>query len=390
MNLKTISLLFALLSIWNIAHTEEDLLIENADTLNTIITPNKDTTSAKKSFIYRALNQTKPVKYLAFPLVYYTPETKLMLGAGAIASWKMKNDSANTASFISPWFTYSTNRQVRGQIFGSLYFNGQKHQLDFETEFQKLKRPFFGIGNKLDKDFEEIALTRSYSLNVSYFNRIKKVFLIGGIYDLDDTYQIDAEPGKILDTTDIEGKHGGFVQGLGLQAAFDNRDDIYFPYKGNFFQVNAVGYPTFLGSKYQFATVKAEYRSFINIKRKVVLASQILAKMSFGDVPFYKMPTLGGDEILRGYTNGRGRDKFLFNLQGELRVPLNRFIISGFFGSGIVGDKFMDYFKVKDYSYSIGAGARFKPFKESGVVLRMDVGFWQGTYGIYFVFNEAF
>ncbi|MCO5233605.1 MAG: BamA/TamA family outer membrane protein [Chitinophagales bacterium] len=362
---------------------------EKVDSLVSINEIN-DSTQTNRSFFYRALNQTKPVSYLAFPIVYYTPETNLMFGVGGLVSFRTQNDPKTAPTFIVPWFTYSIDKQMTLEMFGSFFHKENKHQLDYELNYKKLKTPYFGIGNKLNKEDKELVGNQSIRLNTVYQNRIKNVFLIGPVYHLDYTFNLTPRTNGLLDTNAIQGKSGGFVQGLGLKMAFDNRDDVYFPYKGNYFGVSAVGYPDFLGSKYQFANVQAEYKSFLNIKKKVILASQIMAQMSFGEVPFYLMPRLGGEKLLRGYTAGVSRDKFLFNLQGELRIPLNRFILSGFFGSGITGDKFMDYFKVKDYTYSIGGGARFRPFKDKNVVARLDVGFWQKTYGVYFVFNEAF
>lgn len=350
----------------------------------------EDSTAKSPSFFHRVLNQTKPVTYLAFPIVYYTPETNLMFGAGGIVSFRTQNNPKTAPTYIVPWFTYSIDKQMSVEIFGSMYHKENKHQLDYELNFKKLKTPYFGIGNKLNKSDKELVENKSLKFSSAYQNRIKDVFLIGPIYNLDYTFDVTPELDGLLDTNNILGKSGGFVQGLGLRMAFDNRDDVYFPYKGNYAGLSAIGYPSFLGSKYQFANVQAEYRSFLNIKRKVILASQIMAQMSFGDVPFYMLPKLGGEKLLRGYNAGISRDKFLFNLQGELRIPLNRIVLSGFFGSGITGDKFMDYFKVKDYTYSIGGGARFRPFKDKNVVARLDVGFWQKTYGVYFVFNEAF
>lgn len=353
---------------------------------------NTDTVAPKRSIFYRALHQTRPITGLAFPLVYYTPETNLMFGAAGVISWRQNKDSTNSPSIVVPWFTYSVDNQIIAEAFGKFYFKGNQHELSYELSFRKEKMPFYGIGNRLyeDKNNKEVIGMQRYRVNIGYEYRMKDIFLVGGIYDLDYVGKIEPELNKKMDTIDYYGQDGGFNHGIGVNLSFDNRDDVYFPYKGHYFDAKLIGYPNFLGSKYQFATLNAEYRSFINIKRKVVLASQITSKMSFGDVPFYKMPALGGKQILRGFTHGTGRDNYLFNLQGELRVPLNRFVIVGFFGSGIVGDEFMDYFKVKDYTYSIGTGVRFRPFKDKNIAARLDVGFWQKTFGVYFVLNEAF
>ena len=363
---------------------------QNNEEVETRIDPEEDTLPKKRNIIDKVFRQEKPVTGLAFPLIYYTPEYNLMLGLGSVVSWRAKRDTANTPSYISAWGTYSINNQMRVEVFGSYYAKGDKHRLDYEINYQKLKEPFFGIGNKLDKSNKELVLTKGFEGRATYLYQIHRLFLIGATYHFDYTPKLIPEPNKMMDTTNFLGKSGGFSQGFGLNLAFDNRDDLYFAYKGNYLGVEAKIYPKALGSKYQFATLGAEYRSFINIKRKVILASQITAKMSFGDVPFYLLPALGGKELLRGYPVGIGRDDYLFNIQGELRIPVNRFVFTGFFGQGITGSKFMDYFKVKDYSYSIGAGARFRPFMDKNIVARLDVGFWKGTYGVYFVFNEAF
>lgn len=349
-----------------------------------------DSIPEKKSFFKKIFNQTKPVTYLAFPLISYTPETNLMLGVGGVVSFVIKKDTNTSDSYIIPWVTFSIDKQMNAEIFGSLYHKGDKHHIDYEMNYKVQKQPYFGIGNKLDFDNKELVYTKGFRLYTIYQNKLKKNFYLGPIYHLDYLNTVKPEENKLFDTTNVAGKEGGFVQGLGFKAAFDNRDDVYFPYKGNYLGVSGIGYPNFLGSKYQFASIQAEYKSFLNIKRKVILATQVLSQMSLGNIPFYLMPKLGGDKLLRGYTAGTSRDKFLFNIQGELRVPISRFIISGFFGSGITGDEFMDYFKVKDYSYSIGGGVRFKPFADKNIVLRVDAGVWQKTFGFYFVFNEAF
>lgn len=369
------------------AHAEEVLLTEPDSTYI-----ESDTSEQKKSIFYRAFNQTRPVTGLAFPLVYYTPETNLMFGVAAVVSWRQNKDSTNAASYVVPWLTYSIDKQIIAEGFGTFYWKSNRNQVEYEVSYRKEKMPFYGVGNRLykEKDSKELVSMQRFRTFVSYQHRFKDMFLVGAKYSLDYTYDVRPEEGGQLDTNNYLGKSRGFVHGLGLKATFDNRDDMYFPFKGNYFDVEYLGYPKFLGSKYQFSSLQADYRTFLNIKRKVVLATHVTAQMGFGDMPYYMMPALGGKHILRGYTQGSSRDLYMFNIQGELRVPLNRFILTGFFGNGTVGEKFGDYFKLKDYSYSIGGGVRFRPFTDKNIAARLDVGFWQKTFGFYFVLNEAF
>jgi len=45
-----------------------------------------------------------------------------------------------------------------------------------------------------------------------------------------------------------------------------------------------------------------------------------LNKISYGDVPFHQMPSIGGPKKLRGYIDGRYRDKMLLLLQLDLSL----------------------------------------------------------------------
>jgi hypothetical protein len=346
--------------------------------------------STKRSIIYRALNQKGKVTFLAAPILSYTPETDLQFGVGGLLTMQIKDDSAKAPSYMAPWFTYSLDKQILAEVFGTFFIGGTKHQIDYETGYFKLRMPFMGIGNDIELKNQENFLHGSFRLWANYQYRFKDRFLIGGRYHIDYSRPLSYESGRQLDTLRPLGFDAGLVHGLGLRIAFDSRDDVYFPYKGSYAIGSATFYPKAFGSDYQFALLAGEYRSFINIKNKVILASQMLGQIGIGNTPFYMLPRLGGLNVLRGYPMGAFRDQFLFYMQGELRVPVDRFIFSGFFGSGIVGAQFKDYFKVGEYNFHIGGGTRFRPFPEKNIMARLDFGFWKGTYGVYFVFNEAF
>lgn len=361
-----------------------------AQEMEEVETAEELTDSTKKNIIYRALNQTGKVTFLAAPILSYTPETNLQFGVGGLLTMQIRDDSAKAPSYMAPWFTYSLDKQILAEVFGTFFSAGTKHQIDYETGYFKLRMPFLGIGNDVELKNQENFLHSSFRLWANYQYRFKERFLIGGRYHVDYSRPLSYESGRQLDSLRPLGYDAGLVHGLGLRIAFDSRDDVYFPYKGSYAIGTATFYPKALGSDYQFGLLTGEYRSFINIKKKVILASQVLGQIGIGNTPFYMMPRLGGLTVLRGYPMGAFRDQFLFYMQGELRVPVDRFIFTGFFGSGIVGAQFKDYFKVGDYNFHIGGGTRFRPFPEKNIMARLDFGFWKGTYGVYFVFNEAF
>jgi outer membrane translocation and assembly module TamA len=118
---------------------------------------------------------------------------------------------------------------------------------------------------------------------------------------------------------------------------------------------------------------------------------QFATGYSYGDVPFYDLGLLGGDERMRGYYKGALRDKVLIDGQVEYRMPVwNIFGIVGWIGAGRVGEDFNDL-ALDGFRLSYGGGVRIRVDSKSNVNLRIDMGFGpEGVSGFYLNFSEAF
>jgi hypothetical protein len=111
---------------------------------------------------------------------------------------------------------------------------------------------------------------------------------------------------------------------------------------------------------------------------------------AYGSPPVYELPAMGGQRIMRGYYQGRYRDKVLFATQAEYRFHLKgRFGAVAFAGVGDVGSRLVDV-RIRDLKTSLGGGLRFKFNQVENVNLRMDVGFGRNTSGVNFGLEEAF
>jgi outer membrane translocation and assembly module TamA len=95
--------------------------------------------------------------------------------------------------------------------------------------------------------------------------------------------------------------------------------------------------------------------------------------------PFYLLPALGNDEMMRGYYNGRYRDRNFIAGQTELRYRLSERIgVVGFLGTGEVFHSSFSFSQLKpDY----GAGLRYFFDIEKGLSLRADYGIGQKPMG---------
>ncbi len=335
----------------------------------------------------------------AFPLVFYQPETSFQFGVGGLYSFAHKNKEGikSSDSFVSPFFLYSIKKQMRAELFGQFYFDDDNWWLNYEFSYWDFFLPYFGIGEEsLAEDEESYSFTRPrFFLDLQrtvFQNKAKNRRLSVGLrYDVEKMNIQSIEENGTLDNESAFGKKGSFTQGIGFQSIFDSRDDVYFPWKGAYLKVNAMTFPSFLGSDFQHHEILLDYRNFISIKDRVVIASQVHVTMTFGDVPFHRLAMHGGKNLGRGYADGRFRDNYAVTSNGELRIPAwKRLVFVGILGGGLVGDDFVDMFKIWKFNTSLGGGVRFKIFKDRNIAARADLVFWQKTWGFYFVFNEAF
>lgn len=99
---------------------------------------------------------------------------------------------------------------------------------------------------------------------------------------------------------------------------------------------------------------------------------------------------MGGSYVMRGYFEGRFRDKSLLVFQAEYRMPLFwRLGAVGFVGVGNVAEKFsqLDLGNLKS---AYGIGLRFLFDRKERIQLRMDIGWGKNSSGFYFSIFEAF
>ena len=93
---------------------------------------------------------------------------------------------------------------------------------------------------------------------------------------------------------------------------------------------------------------------------------------------------------MRGYYEGRYRDKNMIVFQMEHRMPVWwRFGMVGFLGFGDVSDTIRN-FALKEFKHSIGFGIRYLLNPEEKLNIRLDYAFGKDTSGFYITWFEAF
>lgn len=328
---------------------------------------------------------------LVLPIVYYTPETKIAGGVGGIYYLRSSKDplKGHPSTFFVDIIT-TQKKQFIIEITPDLYLDKGKFHLVGYLGFKKYIEKFYGIGSQTTDNMEEDYSYRSVKLKCSLRNRISPSFYGGVQYDFEHSKITEVEPGGILDAGDIVGSDGGTISGLGILLIQDNRDSIFFPARGTLLQLQASLFFRAIGSGYDFQKYNFDYRQYVTVFSKHVLALQENVSITSGHIPFQWLSALGGPWVMRGYIQGRFRDKNAIFLQMEYRVPLFwRLSTAGFVGFGDVADK-LGKFKLDDFKVTGGLGIRYQVNRASGTNVRLDFGFAKGSFGVYAMINEAF
>ena len=175
---------------------------------------------------------------------------------------------------------------------------------------------------------------------------------------------------------------------LGLSLLYDSRDFLTNAYQGYYLRIDQRFSPAFLGNKYAFSSTELTTSYYHPVWKGGVLAGQFHTLLNYGNPPWGLMATLGSSYSMRGYYEGRYRDKCAMDAQIELRQHIwKRNGVAVWAGAGTVFPRFSD-FTSKHILPNYGFGYRWE-FKKR-VNVRLDLGFGKHQTGFIFNINEAF
>jgi hypothetical protein len=292
------------------------------------------------------------------------------------------------SSTITSHLTYSTkqwtNIRIEGQVF--------THGLNIVGYCQYLNDPssFYGIGNDTINKNPSTLMSRYFKIGGEFTKAFSEIHFLGIKFEYLIQNFTDIQ-GNVLNTI-IEGYNGGNSFGLGPIYKFDSRNNVNFPTKGCLVQASAVYSFMLDNSAKKFALYSVDYRTYLTIIKTYILAFQALVATSTGDVPFYKLPSIGGKYNLRGISNKfMYIDKNEWFVQTEIRKTIYKRLGAVAFGG--IGNVFAlwnnDIFNHTKTVY--GFGARYQILPHDKMNLRFDYAFGpNGDHGIYATIREAF
>ncbi|MFL5729709.1 MAG: BamA/TamA family outer membrane protein [Cytophagaceae bacterium] len=331
----------------------------------------------------------------ATPLFSYAPETRLALGASMIAYFRMdRHDSTGRPCVLHPFMGYTQNHQFFNENQFLLFLKKEKYYSYGDISYFNFPYRFYGIGNNNPPGYQETYEGKFLRLRASMLMKVVPHSYAGFRIHFDHYRISKATAGGLLDpnvSSSIEGKTGGINSGIGPMILFDNRDNIFSPLKGSFIELASVLNSKFTGSRYKYQLFSVDIRKFQSFYIDHVLAFQAYFNFISGTPPFYQMALMGGPRRMRGYYEGRYRDKNLGLVQLEYRSPffLWRFGFATFGALGVVYHS-LNEINTNTIKPSYGGGIRFRLDRKEKLNLRFDVAMGYKSVGYYFILNEAF
>lgn len=352
---------------------------------------------AGKSWVNRILdyfndsNKNKKHKRFDFSVIggpHYASDTKFGLGLVAAGLYRTDpNDSILPPSNVSLYGDVSSVGFYMLGVRGNHIAPKGRYRIDYHLYFYSFPADFWGIGYEMgDNDANKSDMKRwQAQAEVSFLFRVADNFYIGPMASYDYVIGKHIERPELLQGMD---QHTWNV-GAGVSLVYDNRDNLTNPHRGIYLNINQMFRPGFLGNDYAFSTTAFRFDAYQRLGKGTVLAEDIRANLNFGNPSWGMMAELGGTHSMRGYYEGRYRDKHSLEATVELRQHVwKRNGIVVWVGAGTIFPKF-SALRSKQILPNAGVGYRWE-FKKN-VNVRLDYGFGKsGQSGFLFNINEAF
>lgn len=320
---------------------------------------------------------------------HYSNEKKFGIGLLAAGVYSTcRGDTMTPPSNVSLYADVSTSGFYSVGVRSTTRFRQDWLRIGVQAYFQSMPDMFWGIGYGNDSnDDNETPYKRLMSeCKIDALVRIVPGLYVGPLMELsyikgstvhDDMLYL--WQGESMRT---------FSYALGAKISFDTRDNLTAPTRGVNLSLVQRYYGKWMANKYPFSSTELTASLYAPVWRDCTLAMQYHTLLTYGDTPWGMLASMGGSYTMRGYYEGRYRDKGEMDFTLELRQRVYRRVgVVAWGGVGSIFPRLSDM-TLRHLLPNYGVGFRWE-FKKN-VNVRFDVGFGKGERGFVFNINEAF
>lgn len=331
--------------------------------------------------------QQKFQRYSAVPVIGYTEETRMQLGAMIL--FFLKPDEIDGKVPEIGVTAYGSSRgQFQFTLEPYFYFCRDKISLWFDLEYQDWFASYFGQGNS--PDIDEFT---NYNRKKLYFGA--KVESRLGLpdylkYGLElhiESSEIDFKKSSSMPLPD---PHSGNRNGVGYLLGLDTRDNTNWTQHGYLIEWKQIFFSDQLGD-YSFDKMTLDMRAYTILPFRTTAAFGFLWQRANGDVPFDMLAGPDGIKRFRGVESLYFGDNQAVILQSEIRKYFG-WLLGGhvFVESGKAGAYFSELMR-NEWHRSVGAGALLALNKNERLFARADVSWIDFDHiGLSFYVRQAF
>ena len=317
----------------------------------------------------------------------YTSTYSFGFGAGLSGSYSWdRADATLPKSNVTLFANVSVKGFAKVKLEGRNYMPHDLQRWDYELNLENLPFDFWGIGYDRGRRDENKGNYHQVMVNFrpNYLFRLMPSLYVGpqAYFQFAHTYDF-------TDVSQIGGQHRDITTvGLGAAVQYDSRDFALNAFRGQFIKLEQMVFPRF-ANHYDFLSTEFTFDTYHRVWKGCILAADLHARMLYGNnVPWTMLAMVGQDGRMRGYYEGRYRDRDIVEAQVELRQHVYRRL--GCVVWGGVANVFhdVDSFSASQTLPNYGVGVRWE-FKHR-VNVRFDFGFTRDKPGMEFKLNEAF
>jgi hypothetical protein len=355
----------------------------------------------KEGWINRYINSvindttgTEKATLTIYPTFATAPETGVEIGASIMKLFYANRDTLNRLSELQAFSFFTFKGQYGLILENAIYGDQDKWFFLGEAKIQQFPLSYYGIGPNSPKDHPALVNSFNVLFRQRVLRKLRKNFFLGPEIDYQLVSGVRFEQPEEGNPHYIPlGADGTSNLGLGMAFVYDDRHNVLNVRKGRFGEIAYLRYINDFGSEYSFGSVNVDLRSYHPIGKRDVLAWQIKGNFLHGEAPFNQLAQLGGDRLMRGYYQGRFRDKNAIAAQVEYRIlPFafsKRLGAAIFAAAGVVAPEF-NAFEARNIKGTAGLGLRYLLFPKKDIYIRFDVGFTKEGANFYIFNGEAY
>lgn len=363
---------------------------------DSIVVPDSTKVEKKTGLINKIIeyfNETnkKPIgKKMDFSFIggpYYSSDSKFGIGVIAAGEYNTcPEDSITKVSNMSLSFKATTTAHFELTLRGEHVLPHDRFRLNYEVSFSSIDTKYWGIGyaqcsNDANKSKYKYLASHAEG---NFGWRLAPSIFVGPLVTFDYINARDFQKPELWEGLPDR----TFNYSIGASFRYDTRDNLTAPKKGVYIRFDQSFAFGWMGNKYPYKTNEMTAAWYGHLWKDATLATRLHWKVTWGKTPWGVMPYLGGSEFMRGYFEGRYRDKGAADLCVELRQHVwRRHGVVVWAGAGSIFPKVTKINK-HELLPNFGFGYRWE-FKKN-VNVRLDVGFGKHEKGFFFNINEAF